>query len=64
MQGVEIGKLILDAISRIIQLVHSALDGNDEDIKRVSEILSPQSKMKLEQLRAERLANEKFGESP
>jgi hypothetical protein len=57
------GEILRDAIPRVIDLVGRAIDGDLDAARRLEEILSPESLMKIQDLRAAEIRKRHFGDN-
>lgn len=55
-------EILRDAIPRVIDLVDRAIDGDLDAARRLEEILSPESLMKIQDLRATEIRKKHFGD--
>jgi hypothetical protein len=64
MKKSEVWRFMLQAIGDFIALLEEAMDGNEESHKRVTEVLDPVSKNRLQMIRAQRLRGQYYGDDP
>lgn len=57
------GEILKEAIPRVIDLIGRAFDGDAEAARRLEAILSPESLMKIQDLRAAEIRNKHFGDN-
>lgn len=57
------GEILKEAVPALVDLIGRAIDGDAEAARRLEEILSPESLMKIQDLRATELRKKHFGDN-